>query len=129
MKELENNNTTNIINKIVAILKQIGIIFIFFLLTTTFATVFYKGIICKNFLIGNLAYIVAEMCVLIVFIFIFRKILIPDYYEFKDNFMNYIKDNFKYYIYGFIIMYVSNLILSPIIGMAENQKLIEEVNM
>jgi len=63
-----------------------------------------------------------DLIIVTIFIILFRKIIIPDFYDFKKNIKNYLT---KYYIYWFIglaIMVYSNLIISHFIGMPSNEE-------
>lgn len=122
-----NSQTYPLWNKIKAFIKQFFLIILYFLLTLIFVGMFYRGIKNDNLVISNLAYVLAELGMLIVFIFIFRKTLIPDYYDFKKDYKKYIESNFKYYLMGLAIMVISTQIITPFIGEADNQVIIENM--
>ncbi len=121
----ENSEKITFGNKIVAFLKQIGIIFLYLFLTIIFINIFRNGIKSDNLIIGNLGYTLAEIGVLIVFIIIFRKTLIPDFYDFKKNYKKYLNDNLKYYLIGLAVMIISTNLFAPFIGEANNEVVIE----
>ena len=73
-----------------------------------------------NNLVGA-AYLFIEIVTLLIFVIIFRKILIPDILDFKQNGKKYIKNNFKYWLFGLIIMAISNIIISSFIGLSTNE--------
>lgn len=123
-----NSQTYTLWNKIKAFIKQFLLIILYLFLVIIFTGLFYNGIKDDNLVIANIAYILAELGVLIVFIFLFRKTLIPDYYDFKKNFKKYIEKNFKYYLMGLAVMVISTNIITPFIGEANNQALIEDIS-
>ncbi len=123
MDNITNSNNNKSFKKTKDILKQFGIIILYFALNLLLVPIFQKGILSKNFYIANTTYLLVELIILTIFIFIFRKTLIPEFYEFKKNGKKLIKDNYKYYLYGLLIMFVSNLIISSFIDMPTNEEL------
>lgn len=123
-----NSQTITILEKIKAFIKQGLLIILYLFLTIIFTGIFYNGIKSNNLVIANIAYILTELGILIVFILLFRKTLIPDFYDFKKNCKKYIENNFKYYLMGLAVMVISTNIITPFIGEANNQVLIEELS-
>ena len=112
--------------KVKTFFKGIFFILLYFLLSLIIYSFLYQDIYNEtNLIIANIATIFADLLILFIFIFIFRKKIIPDFYNFKKDFQKYIKDYYKYWLVGLGLMIVSNLIISLIIGdMPTN----EEVN-
>lgn len=111
----------------IAFIKQFGIILLYFALVIMVQPFFLKDILHGNFIVTNIAYLTIELIVLTIFIFIFRKYIIPDYYDFKKNGKKYIKENFIYWIIGLIVMVFSNLIISSFIGLPSNEEANREI--
>ena len=72
----------------------------------------------KSTFINNLSNITTELITLTFFILIFRKYIIPDFYDFKKNKKSYIKKCFSYWIIGLVIMVISNIIINIFIGIS-----------
>lgn len=104
------------------ILKQIGIIIIYFALNIVVSNVFLKNTNPDNSLESNLLYILSELIVLTSFIIIFRKKLIPDYYDFKKNYKKYLKKYLSYWLIGLVIMVISNNIIATFISLPTNEE-------
>lgn len=113
----------NVANKFLAILKQLGLIFLYFVLVVMIQLPIINDLESTNIITSNASYIFAELLVATIFIFIFRKYIVPDFYDFKKNGKKYIKKYFKMWFLGLFIMVVSNLIISSYIGMAVNEEL------
>ncbi|MBE6156163.1 MAG: CPBP family intramembrane metalloprotease [Firmicutes bacterium] len=114
---------SDIFHKIIAFIKQISIVFFYFIVVVSLQLTFKRDVMSSNTWIANISSIFIELIVLTIFIFIFRKTIIPDYYEFKKNGKNYIKKSAIFWILGLIIMIISNLILSNFIGTSVNEEL------
>ena len=105
-----NKNTKNI-------LKSLGII----LLLLTFSSIFFivfnidkNTITDKNYLI----YLTISNLVLLgIFIYIYRETLVKDLSFFKKKFPSNFFYSFKYWLLGFSIMYISNLIITHLLKM------------
>lgn len=97
-------------------IKQFLIILLYFLLNIILALPFLKVINTSN-----LANILISLILLIIFLFIFRKIIVPDFYDFKKNGKKYLKDTYYYYLIGVLIMIVSNYIINIFGGTAQNE--------
>lgn len=118
-----NNNFEKIYKGITLFFKQIGIIFLYFFLIIFFTLLFQKELLSKNYLLVNLSNLLINLLVLVIFILIFRKTIIPHFDDFKKNWKNYIKKYYKYWIIGLTLMVISNLIISSQIGMPTNEEL------
>ena len=110
---------TKILN---SILKQLGIIFLYLVILAIFYTMFQNFLENNNFILKNITNIFIDLIILIIFLLIFRKTIIPDFSTFKKSAPNYLKKYSKYWFIGLIIMIISNMIISSIIGMPENEK-------
>jgi len=121
---MEKNFTVfdNLLKKFYSFLKQIGIILLYFILYIALQLYFLKDIHYGNLIITNLCYITIELIILTTFIFIFRKYVIPDLYDFKKSYKKYLNDNFIYYFIGLAVMVISNLIISSFIGLPNNEE-------
>ena len=108
--------------KINLIVKQFLIILLYLGLILTLELMFYKLITSKNFYISNLSYLLIDLIVLIVFLLIFRKTIIPDFKNLKKNKNQYIYKYSKYYLIGLLIMITSNGIINSFIGMPINEQ-------
>jgi len=104
------------------IINQFLIIILYIFLSIILQLILIKDISSHNFSLVNLSYIFIELILLIVFILIFRKKLVPDFYDFKKNGKNYIKNNWQYWLYGLIIMLILNAIISSFIGLPTNEE-------
>ena len=79
-----------------------------------------------NFWVSNFANLLVNIFSLLIMIFIFRKTLKKEWQIFKENKKENLAIGRKYWLIGLLIMIVSNIIITSIIGLgtAEN----EEVN-
>ena len=100
-----------------SIWKSIGII----LLLLTFSSLFFiifnldkHNLSDKQYLIY---YSISNLILLGIFIYIYRKTLIKDLSYFKKKFSKNFFTSFKYWLVGFIIMYISNYIITRILNM------------
>jgi len=112
----------NIWIKFTAFLKQFGIILLYLILVTILQLYFLEDIHYGTLAITNACYIAIEIILLTVFILIFRKTIIPDFYDFKKNGKKYILNNYIYWIIGLVVMVASNLIISSFIGLPSNEE-------
>ena len=114
----EKNHIKNIIKDIG---KQLGLLAIYFVIIEIYASIFIGDLKSKNMVLFNLSNICFKMIILVVFVILLRKIIIPDFYDFKRNGKLYIKDSLKYWIYGLFVMTFSNAIIGIFIDTAANQ--------
>ena len=112
----------NIEKKLRDFFKQFLLIMLYIFLSLFLQVLFFKDIHNGNLILSNLCYITIELIILTIFIFIFRHLLIPQYYDFKKNYKTYLKDNYKYWLYGLLVMVISNLIISSFVGMPANEE-------
>ena len=104
---------TAFLNKIKIFFIGLGYIFLYFILSIGLQDMFYNDISNKtNPFLSNAAMIFTDLIVLLIFIIIFRKTLIPDYYDFKKNFKNYLKNNYHYWLIGLGIMIITNNLIN-----------------
>ena len=109
-------------NIIMPLFKQLCILFLYFILILILSLAFKNGLTSNNNIILNLSYLAVESIILIVFVYVFRKNIVPDLDDFKKNGKNYIKKYFKYYIIGIIIMVISNAIIGLFRGLPETEE-------
>lgn len=117
----------NVSNKFFAVIKQIGFIILYFMMIIAIQSPLIKDLNSTNLFIANISSIFAEILVSTIFILIFRKTLIPDFYDFKNNGKKYIQNNYKYWIMGLGIMFISNIILNHYIGIPVNEEINQNV--
>ena len=110
-----------IITFIWSLFKQFLIIIFYLIVVLGLQLLLYKYLDCSNPILEGSAYLFIELFTMLIFIIIFRKILIPDIIDFKKNGKQYIKDNYKYWLYGLLVMAISNIIISYFIGLASNE--------
>ncbi len=99
------------------ILKSIGII----LLLLSFSSLFFLIFNINRETINDKQYLIyystSNLILLGIFIYIYRKALINDLSFFKEKYFSNLFISFKYWITGFIIMFISNLIITHILKM------------
>lgn len=111
-------------NKLLNILKSIGMIF----LILFFSTIFFLILNINPNDINDKAYIIyltlSNLILITIFILIYRKTLIDNFKKFIKKPLNILETSFKYWFIGFIIMVVSNLIITYILnkGLAGNEQ-------
>lgn len=110
-------------SKTKSILKSIGII----LLLLSFSSLFFMLFNIDRTTINDKQYLIyysiSNLILLGIFIYIYRETLLKDLSFFKRNFLKNFFTSFKYWLIGFIIMYITNLILTHILKMniADNE--------
>lgn len=112
-----------LLEKIKLISKQFFIILFYIILVVSLQLIFIDDLTSTNKLVANASYIYIDLVTLITFIFIFRKVIIPDWYDFKKNFRKYIKENYKYWLYGLLVMVISNALINIFLEMPTNEEL------
>lgn len=111
-------------NKLLNILKCIGMI----LLILLFPTIFFLILNINPNNINDKAYIIyltlSNLILIAIFILIYKKTLINDFKKFIKKPFNLLETSFKYWFMGFIIMAVSNLVITYILnkGIAGNEQ-------
>lgn len=111
-------------NKFLNILKSTGIIF----LMLFFTSIFFSILNIDPTKISEKQYILymslSNIILIVIFILIYRKTLIKDFKSYTKNFYHNIETSIKYWLIGFIIMVVSNLIITFILnkGLAGNEE-------
>src|SRR5574344_1184115 len=66
----------------------------------------------SNMFVSNLSLILSEIIIFIILVCIYRKKIIKDVKNYKDNYKKNLDTGFKYYALGLLVMIASNLILS-----------------
>lgn len=111
-------------NKLLNILKSIGII----LLMLTFTSIFFSFLNIVPTNISEKKYIIyltlSNLVLIGIYILIYRKTLIKDFKNYIKDFSNNFTTGIKYWLIGFIIMVISNLIITFILnkGLAGNEE-------
>lgn len=111
-------------NKILNILKSLGII----LLMLCFNAIFFSILNINITNLSNKQYIlyltISNTILMAIFFLIYRKTLIKDFKSYIKKFTQNIELSIKYWLIGFIIMVVSNLIITFILnkGLAGNEQ-------
>lgn len=80
------------------------------------ATLFHNGIRSDNFWIQNLSYLAVYLGTFFIILFIVRKDIWKQFKEFIKNPKPILNKGLTYWIYGVIVMIVSNLIVTSIVG-------------
>lgn len=103
-------------NKLLNILKSIGII----LLMLTFTSIFFGILNLNPSTLSEKEYIlyltISNILLIIIFFLIYRKTLIKDLKSYIKNITKNLELSIKYWLIGFIIMIISNLIITFILG-------------
>lgn len=108
------------------IFKSIGIILLFLCFTTIFFAIFninQNTISDKKYLF----YVsLSNLILLIIYSIIYKDTLINDFKEYKKNLVKNILTSFKYWIFAFIIMYLSNLFITQVLNktIASNENIV-----
>ncbi len=110
--ELENKN----LNKIMVILRGLGLIFLYVVLSPLILKIFLSTPLKNSFIGLNLLYLMAELVVLAILLVIFKKRVSRDFKDFKKNYKKYLKTVIPYWIIGFVIMLFSNIIINIVIS-------------
>jgi len=104
-------------NKLKTFFMGLFFIFLYFFLSISMYLLLSKDIYNEsNLLLSSTANIFVELLILFIFIIIFRKKIVPDFYDFKKNYKRYISKNFIYWIIGLAIMIFTNIIIGYIVG-------------
>ena len=103
-------------NKILNILKSLGMIF----LVLFFSSIFFTILNVDLDTINDKKYIfyltLSNITLIIIYILIYRKTLMKDFKNFTKNLTANLETSLKYWLIGFIIMIVSNLIITFILN-------------
>lgn len=99
----------------------------FFICPNLFAIILKNGLLSENFWIHNLSYLAIYVFTLLVVLLIIRKDITKQFKEFIKNPKPILSKGFTYWIYGMIVMIISNLIVTAIIGnIAVNEQMTRE---
>ena len=102
-------------NKIISFFKGILGLFLFYFIQIGWQLLFLKTIEKNNLVTNNIILIIMEVILVVVFTLMNFKRLKQDYKDFNKNFKEYLKLGLKYWALGFIIMGVSNAVISNFI--------------
>lgn len=112
--------------KVKMFFKGILYILLYFFLQILLYSTFYSDIYNNtNTYLANCATIFVDLLILFIFILIFRKILVPNFNEFKSKWKELIKNNFKYWAIGLFLMVFTNLVINIFVGSMPTN---EEIN-
>lgn len=100
---------------------QIVVLFVYFIIFYDLSKYIYND---KYFVLSNLT---VYIIVLTIFILIFRKTIIPDFYKFKKNYKKIIKDNFYIWLIGLVIMAISSAIIGNFVSLPENELIVRNL--
>ncbi len=118
--------------KAIKFLKGMGFSLLLFVLyflicPNLFANIFKQGLLSNNFWIHNLCFLAVYVLTLLVIILIIHKDLLNQWKNFLKNPKPILTKGLTYWIYGMIVMIISNLIVSAIIGnIAVNEQMTRE---
>jgi hypothetical protein len=104
------------------LLKCIGLIVLYFALSVLVSAIiaFLK---VKNSFLQNILLSLGGFIVLIVIAYFFKDELKNDWTRFKKNYKEYLKKALKYWLVGFIIMIITNLLIQTLVtGLASNEE-------
>lgn len=107
-------------NKLKSLINQFLIIILYLFLVLGLQLLLHNFLEANNIL-QEVTYVFIDVIVLLIFIIIFRKIIFPNLKDFKKNWKKYINSSYKYYLYGLLVMAISNLIISHFIGLPSNE--------
>lgn len=112
---------------------KLSIVLLLFYLSSLFSLIpiylFDIDINNCNDTLYNFLRILPNICQAIILYFIYRKDIKKDYKDFKNNFGKYSDIAIKYWILGFIAMFVSNIIITNItpVKIAANEEGVREI--
>ena len=110
------------------ITKQLTMIFLYFIIPSLFNSIpIFKKNLNESSELYNLAYFTIYIVIITLFISLYRKRIIPDFYDFLKKFKKYIKDNWHYYVIGLSLMILLNAIIGLFLGLPENEIAIRTV--
>lgn len=111
--------------------KGLALILVYFLLSSIISR-FFSFFIRSNILpakYSNIYYLLIYLILAIVYGLIYRKELIHDFKDYKENFKKYIKISFKYYLRGIFIMYATNYILIFIFHLSKSVNELQNIEL
>lgn len=103
-------------NKIINIIKSISLILLILIFPIIFLSILNIDITATTDKEYLLYLTISNLILLIIFFIIYRKTLIEDFKKYIKNFNTNIEQSIKYWLIGFIIMIVSNLIITNILN-------------
>ncbi len=88
----------------------------FLVLPNAFALLFSKGLRSTNFWISNLSYLAIYVCTFLILFLIIHKDLFKQFKEFIHEPKKILNKGITYWVYGILIMMISNLLVNSIVG-------------
>ena len=117
------SNYDHIKKIIIDVFKQLLLILLYIFFSISIQLVFFKQLTSKDLYLVGLVSLLIDIVSLTILIIIFRKKIVPDWYDFKKNGKKYLWNNISYYIIGLAIMIISNIIIGSFIGIATNEEI------
>lgn len=113
-------------NKLITILKVLGLFLLFFSISSIPVILFNIDLSKLNDIELLIYSFLCNIVFLIIIVLCYFKTLKKDFKPFFKNFLNNFEESFKYYFIGLIIMIVSNLIITFVFegGVAENEEMV-----
>ena len=113
----------NMLDKIMVILRGFGLIMLYMFLAPILMILFKSLPFSDTFIGKNITYILAELVTMLILIAIFHQRFFKDWKDFKVNYKKYLKQVIFYWIIGFVLMFLSNILINTIIsdGIAVNE--------
>lgn len=88
----------------------------FIILPIIFSSLFRNLIHSKNNMVANISLALTEIITFLILFYIYRQDIIKDIKKFKTDYRKNLDTGFKYYLIGLLVMVVSNLVISFLIG-------------
>lgn len=99
----------------------------YYICPLVFSSLLINFIKSNNYWLSNFSYLLVYLLTFLIIILIVHKDLIEQFKEFKQNPSKVLNKGFTYWIYGIIVMVISNLICTTIVGgIASNEELTRE---
>lgn len=109
-------------NFFIEIGKSLGVFCLYLFLSIFLSSIFSNIINSGNFWIKNIMALLIELLIMLILFFIYHKKIIKDFKSFKENYKSIMNISLKNWALGLAIMFVSNIIISMIVGdMANNE--------
>lgn len=99
--------------KLKEFLKFIGVFLLYFIIINFLNILFYNDVTNTNNILRNLATTSISLITITIFFFIYYKTIVKDFYNINKEIL---KDGLKYWLLGYLIMYISNIVLYIIGG-------------
>lgn len=124
------NNKQSLTTKLLLILKTFGLVLLLLIGPSLFASIFGNNIQNFSLIEKVIISLIANLIILIILIFIYKDTLVKNFKNFfNKNISENLELSFKYWLLGFGIMIVSNLILTVVTngGIAGNEESVRKL--